>query len=106
LDGSGAYIVVTGSSIVGVSPDGKSKINTRVNGIRAGINPDLLSSNRIYDANKLSDWASTHPNIALWVNATLQEVDLAGLQAYGQWSTDNDISQTAFQVTDEPRFIL
>lgn len=105
LDASGSYIVVTGSAVVG------TKVTARVNKIEEGIraagkNPDLLSSIRIYDANKLSDWTSTHPAIALWLNSILQEVDLGGLQSFDLWSQDGDISQVAFQTSEEPRFRL
>jgi hypothetical protein len=105
LVASGSYIIVTGSAVVG------TKVTARVNKIEEGIrtagkNPDLLSSIRIYDANKLSDWTSTHPAIALWLNSILQEVDLGGLQSFDLWSQDGDISQVAFQTSEEPRFRL
>ncbi|WP_306151662.1 hypothetical protein [Roseovarius sp. MMSF_3281] len=105
LAASGSYIIVTGSAVVGTKvTDRISKIEE---GIRdAGKNPDLLSSIRIYDANKLSDWTSTHPAIALWLNSILQEVDLGGLQSFELWSQDGDISQVAFQTSEEPRFRL
>ncbi|WP_282118869.1 hypothetical protein [Ruegeria atlantica] len=105
LIASGSYIIVTGSPVVG------TKVTARINSIKEGIkaagkNPDLLSSVRVYDANKLSDWTSSHPAIALWLNSVLQEVDLGGLQSFELWSRDADISKVAFQTSDEPRFRL
>lgn len=105
LAASGSYIIVTGSAVVG------TKVTDRISKIKEGIrdagkNPDLLSSIRIYDANKLSDWTSTHPAIALWLNGILQEVDLGGLQSFDLWLQDGDISQVAFQTSEEPRFRL
>ncbi|MBU2891334.1 hypothetical protein [Celeribacter halophilus] len=105
LAASGSYIIVTGSAVVG------TKVTDRISKIKEGIrdagkNPDLLSSIRIYDANKLSDWTSTHPAIALWLNSILQEVDLGGLQSFDLWSQDGDISQVPFQSSEEPRFRL
>ena len=105
LAASGSYIIVTGSPVVG------TKVTARINAIKEGItvagkNPKLLSSIRIYDANKLSDWTSTHPAVALWLNSILQEVDLGGLQPFDLWSQDGDFSQFAYQTGEEPRFRL
>ena len=65
---SGAYVIVTSTSVVG------TKVDRRIKAIRDGISDtgndsSLLSSILIYDCNRLAAWANTHPPVALWLNA-------------------------------------
>ncbi|NBB81720.1 MAG: hypothetical protein GVY36_20160 [Verrucomicrobia bacterium] len=99
----GAYLVVTGSPVVGV------KITRRVeaiqDGIReAGCDPSRLAAIQIIDANKLASWISSHPSVALWLNSTLRELHLHGFRDYEEWSSDPEIKETTLQCLEEERF--
>jgi len=99
----GAYIVVTGSPVVGV------KVTRRIEAIQDGIraahkNPDDLSAIEIIDANKLATWTTSHPSVALWLNSSLRELHLHGFRDYGDWSSDPEIGETTLQCRDEERF--
>jgi hypothetical protein len=101
---SGAYVIVTATSVVG------TKIDHRIKAIRDGINdtsndPSLLSSILIYDCNRLAAWANTHPSVALWLNALLRDVHLDGFQAFEDWGRAPEISEIEFQQDEGTRFV-
>jgi len=68
INENGSYIGFTSAILIG-----GSKYNDRIEGIKQGIreaeaNPDQLKAIDIYDANKIADWASQYPAIAVWLN--------------------------------------
>jgi hypothetical protein len=101
---SGAYVIVTATSVVG------TKIDRRIKAIRDGINDtsndsSLLSSIQIYDCNRLAAWANTHPSVALWLNTLLRDVHLDGFQAFEDWGRAPEISEIEFQQDEGTRFV-
>lgn len=101
---SGAYVIITPTPVVGTNVD------RRIKAIREGINdtgndPTLLSSIQIYDCNRLAAWANTHPSVALWLNAIRRDVHLGGFQTFEDWGRAPEISEIAFQHSDDTRFI-
>jgi len=101
---SGAYVIVTSTSVVG------TKLDRRIKAIRDGISgtgndSSLLSSILIYDCNRLAAWANTHPPVALWLNALLRDVHLDGFQAFEDWGRAPEISEIEFQQDEDTRFV-
>ena len=101
---SGAYVIVTSTSVVG------TKLDRRIKAIRDGISDtsndsSLLSSILIYDCNRLAAWANTHPSVALWLNALLRDVHLDGFQAFEDWGRAPEISEIEFQQDEDTRFV-
>ena len=101
---SGAYVIVTSTSVVG------TKLDRHIKAIRDGISDtrndsSLLSSIMIYDCNRLAAWANTHPSVALWLNALLRDVHLDGFQAFEDWGRAPEISEIEFQQDEDTRFV-
>lgn len=75
----GAYIGFTSAAVVG------EKFDRRVDGIRqglaeAGADPDQLAKIDIYDANKIAEWASRYPAVAVWLNEVQSGLHLRNFQ--------------------------
>lgn len=87
----GAYIGFTSAVLIG------SKYDKRIEGIKQGIretgaNPDHLKAIDIYDANKIADWVSKYPAIAVWLNEKQSELKLRGFQTIDRLGTKIDIA--------------
>lgn len=105
IKNEGAYIVITGSPVVGV------KVTRRIEAVKQGIreageDPSKLSAIDIIDANKLATWTTTHPSVALWLNSTLSEIHLHGFRNYDEWSLHPNITETKFQCIGEKRLLM
>lgn len=101
----GAYLVITGSPVVGI------KVTRRIEAIEEGIreageDPSRLAAIEIIDANKLASWTTSHPSVALWLNATLRELHLYGFRNYENWSSDAGTMETTLQCLGEDRFLM
>ena len=104
INQSGAYVLVTPTPVVGTHHD------DRIKAIEAGISatdadPSHLSSIDLYDCNRLADWTTTHPSIALWLNSIPGRVNLDGFQPFEAWSTSPDFTEIEFQKSDDARFL-
>nr|WP_290224966.1 hypothetical protein [Trichocoleus desertorum] len=102
---SGSYIGFTSAVLIG------SKYDKRIEGIKQGIreagaNPDQLKAIDIYDANKISDWVSKHPAIAVWLNEKRSELTLRGFQTIERLGRKPDIA-SILQIEDKKsRFLI
>ena len=105
LKKEGAYLVITGSPVVGVKVT--RRIEALEEGIReAGEDPSKLAAIEILDANKLASWTTSHPSVALWLNSTLRELHLHGFRNYESWSSEAGIMETTLQCLEEERFLM
>lgn len=103
LDRSGSYVVVTAAALVG--QEIRDRVSVIEQAIRdAGGDPDALHAIEIYDANVLSDWASVHPGVALWLNELLRHIDLGGFQTHDGWARSPEVTAVSYVDDDQPRF--
>ena len=96
---NGSYIGFTTAILVG------SKKEARIKGIKEGIqeagaNPNLLKAIDIYDANKIAEWVSEHPAVAVWLNEKQSGLTLRGFQTLKRLSEKRDIA-SILQVEDK-----
>jgi hypothetical protein len=102
---NGSYIGFTSALLIG------SKYDKRIEGIKQGIqeagaDPDQLKALHIYDANKIADWVSQHPAIAVWLNERQSGLTLRGFQTVERLGKKADISSIQ-QVEDKAdRFLI
>lgn len=91
----GSYVGVTSTPLVGLKPNDRAK--AIADGIRdAAGEPKKLASIEVYDGNKLAEWASSHPAVALWVKEQKAGMPLAGFSTLDQWGKRNDVAKPAF----------
>ena len=105
LDRGAAYIGVTATALVGTKPA------ERAESIRAGIrqaggDPDRLAGVHLYDGNKLAQWATRHPAVALWVKERAAGFSLANFLTLGQWGRRADLAAPPYVPSDVRRFAL
>ena len=101
---SGAYVIVTSTSVVGTKID--RRIKAMQDGIReTGNDSALLSSILIYDCNRIAAWTNTHPSVSLWLNSLLRDIHLDGFQAFEDWGRAPEISEIEFQQDEDKRFV-
>jgi hypothetical protein len=106
IDRNGAYIGFTSAIIIG-----SKKYKERINGIKEGItdageDPKRLNFIGIYDANKIAEWASKHPAVAVWLNEKQSGLTLRGFQTLKRLGERHDI-ESILQVEDkESRFSI
>jgi hypothetical protein len=102
---SGSYIGFTSAVLIG------SKYDRRIEGIKQGIreagaDPDQLKVIDIYDANKIVDWISQHPAIAVWLNEKQSGLTLRSFQTVERLGKKADILSIR-QVEDKAsRFLI
>lgn len=102
---NGSYIGFTSALLIG------TKYDNRIEGIKQGIratgaNPDQLKAIEIYDANKIADWVSQYPAIAIWLNEKQSGLSLKGFQTVETWGQKADIVSIS-QVEDKAsRFFI
>jgi len=106
IDEKGSYIGFTSAILIG-----SNKYNARIKGIKDGIrdagsDPDQLKAIDIYDANKIADWVSKHPAIAIWLNERQSGLTLKGFQTVERLGKKADIASIP-QVEDKAsRFLI
>ncbi|WP_375451410.1 hypothetical protein [uncultured Devosia sp.] len=100
-----------GGSYVGFTskPLTNDKIDDFVAAIREGIKdaggePTLLPAIKIYDANKIADWASRHVAVATWLAEYANGQSVAGFRTVSDWARSDDFSATVHVEDAEPRF--
>ncbi|MGM3309727.1 hypothetical protein ACSQ6I_27715 [Anabaena sp. WFMT] len=86
----GSYIGFTSAVLIG------SKYDRRIEGIKQGIqeagaNPAQLAAIDIYDANKIADWVSQYPAIAVWLNEKKSGLTLKNFQTIERLGKKADI---------------
>lgn len=102
---NGSYIGFTSAVLIG------TKYDKRIDGIKQGIldagaDPDQLKTIDIYDANKIADWVSQHPAIAIWLNEKQSGLSLKSLQTVEIWGRKAEIISIS-QVEDKAsRFFI
>ncbi|MEI2580132.1 hypothetical protein V5G28_015455 [Scytonema sp. PRP1] len=102
---NGSYIGFTSAVVIG------TKYDERIKGIKQGIrdagaDPNQLKNIDIYDANKIADWVSQHPAIALWLNERQCGLSLRGFQTVERLGRKADIALIP-QVEDKAnRFLI
>lgn len=106
IDENGAYIGFTSAVLIG------SKCDERIEGIKQGIqeagaDPTQLKAIDIYDANKIANWISKYPAIAVWLNEMKSGfTSLSSFQTVERLGKKDDIFSIQ-QVEDEAhRFII
>jgi len=106
IDENGAYIGFTSAVLIG------SKYDERIEGIKQGIqeagaDPTQLKAIDIYDANKIANWISQYPAIAVWLNEMESGfTSLSSFQTVERLGKKDDIFSIQ-QVEDEAhRFII
>lgn len=101
-----SYIGFTSAVLIGSSKY-KKRIEAIKEGIReAGADPDQLKTIDIYDANKIADWVSRYPAIAIWLNEKQSGLNLKGFQTVETWGQKADIVSIS-QVEDKAsRFFI
>jgi len=105
LKKGGAYIVVTGSAVVGTNVT--RRIEAIKEGVRdAGGEPSKLAAIEIIDSNKLASWTTSHPSVALWLNSEIRDIHLHGFRNFEAWSLDKKLKEVAFQCLNEERFLI
>jgi hypothetical protein len=102
---NGSYIGFTSAAVIGTKYDGR--IEGIKQGIReAGADPNQLKNIDIYDANKIADWVSQHPAIAVWLNERQSGLALRGFQTVEMLGRKADIASIP-QVEDKAnRFLI
>lgn len=103
---NGSYIGFTSAVLIGSSKY-KKRIEAIKEGIQeAGADPDQLKTIEIYDANKIADWVSRYPAIAIWLNEKQSGLSLKGFQTVETWGQKADIVSIS-QVEDKAsRFFI
>lgn len=100
-----AYVGVTLSPLVGDKPDDHAQAIR--DGVReAGEDPSKLHAVRVYDGNKLADWATRHQAVALWVKEQGAGVALASFRTLAQWGQRPEMCVPAYVPGDEARFAI
>jgi hypothetical protein len=104
IDENGSYIGFTTAILVG------SKKDDLIKGIKEGIqeagsNPDLLNID-IYDANRISDWVSEHPAVAVWLNEIQSGLHLKSFQTVERLGKKADIVSISRVEDKKNRFII
>lgn len=101
----GSYVGITAKPLVG------SKADDRVAAIKQGIataggDPSALTAVLLYDGNKLANWASAHPAVAIWVKEQKAGMAFAGFATLAQWGKRVDIVSPPFAPSPERKFSL
>jgi hypothetical protein len=101
---NGSYIGFTSANL-GLSKD--KQIKSIKDGIlEAKADTDLSKIKiDIYDAEKIADWVSEHPAVALWLNEKQLELSLRGFQTVERWGKRPDIVSNP-QVQDQAKRFL
>ena len=87
------------------------KLDDRVSSIRSGIleagaDPDLFEAVEIYDANKIAEWSSRHPSVAVWLNERQAGLSLSGFQTVENFGRQADFSQIKLVADSAPRYSI
>jgi hypothetical protein len=105
IDENGSYIGFTSAILAG------HKCDDQIEGIKEGIqetgtDPTQLKAIDIYDADKIADWVSQHPAIAVWLNEKQSGLTLRGFQTVERLGRKADIASIP-QVEDKAsRFLI
>ncbi len=90
IEEKGSYIGFTSDVLIGNKYD--EQIEAIKQGIReAGGNPEELYEINIYDANKIANWASRHPAVAVWLKEQQSGLDLKNYQTIEKLGKKLDI---------------
>ncbi|ACK72231.1 hypothetical protein PCC7424_3851 [Gloeothece citriformis PCC 7424] len=105
INENASYIGFTTAVLIG------DKYNERIKGIKQGIQEaggDLnqLKAIDIYDANKITDWVSQHPAIALWLNERQSGLNLRSFETIETLGKKTDISSIPPVEDTANRFLL
>lgn len=89
INENGSYIGFTCAILIG------SRKDDRIDGIKEGIreageDPNRLNIN-IYDANKIADWVSEYPAVAVWLNEQQSGLNLRSFQTVEKLGKKPDI---------------
>lgn len=100
-----AYIGVTTVGLVGAKPEDREA--AIADGIRqTGHDPTLLQTIKLYDGNKLADWASRHEAVALWVKEQQAGMSLRSFQTVEKWRGRVSASAPEYVPGSSARFII
>lgn len=105
LQHQGAYIIFCSHPFTGQKiEDLCSTIKDTI--LALGGDPSDAKAIEIYDANKISDWVSTHPSVALWLIECIDGISLDSIYSYEGWGKDRDIATIDWIVDTQRRFHL
>ncbi|WP_125461624.1 MULTISPECIES: hypothetical protein [Rhodomicrobium] len=96
IEEGGSYVGFTSAPIVG-----RRRYDERIQAIRNGItetggDPNGLAAIEIYDCNKIADWCSRHPSVAVWLNERQSGLSLGGFQTLEGWRKKADFSEITY----------
>ncbi len=101
----GSYIGITTTALPGNRPADRVKAIKK--GITtAGGNAALLAAIDVYDGNKLADWASAHPGVAVWIKQRNATIELSGFSTLEQWGKRSENAAPAFVDSPDRKFSL
>ena len=101
----GSYVGFTTAALVG------KKYDHRVQAIKDGISEaggdaaDLAAID-IYDCNKIAEWCSRHPSVAVWLSEKKSGLALAGFQTLEGWGKISEFSTIAHVADSSARYSL
>ncbi|MBR0793340.1 hypothetical protein JQ631_30045 [Bradyrhizobium manausense] len=101
----GSYLGFTSAALVG------EKLDQRIEAIRAGISetgadPDRLAVLDIYDANKIAEWSSRHPAVAVWLNEHRSGLTLGGFQTVDSFGKLAEVGSIQYVPDTDLRYSL
>jgi len=104
LSRHGAYVVFCSHKFGGQKIEKLRK--AIASAIRCGKqNPADLATIEIYDANRIADWANTHPPVALWLASLKRGRSVAGFQSHEAWGREEEIKNIPWIANETPRFL-
>ena len=105
IEEGGSYIGFTSAILIG--PKFDEHIKAIKKGIReAGAEPEEMKAIDIYDANKISQWVSQHPAVAIWLNEKQSGLALRSFTTISQLGKRPDISSISKIEDKTSRFQL
>ena len=105
LQNNGAYIVFCSHPFTGQKIEGlRSAVENAIHSL--DINFSCAKAIEIYDANKISDWITTHPSVALWLKEIIDGFSTNAIHSFEDWGKESIISDVAWIADDNPRFFV
>jgi hypothetical protein len=70
-----------------------------------GDDPSRAAAIEVYDANRIADWVSTHPPVALWLLELHRRRTVVGFLSRQGWGRAPEINEVPWVANDIPRFV-
>lgn len=103
LSRRGAYVLFCSHAFTGQKVKGlKEAIESSIRA--GGEEPSKAGAIEIYDANRIADWANTHPSVPLWLAELHRRRTLLGFLSHEAWGRAPEIAEVPWVADDTPRF--